>query len=318
MLKGRVRTRTKGKKKGKKYPINTRAPSRFRGGTKRFDSAEDERNMRLMRTGMTVGNKPFVDDGTGTKGHDSVVDDHEMVLLNAGMSEKVQDLEQDRKFLSSELLDPTIPEHRARWLKNPDQYDLIGFDTPDRLTDRFVLYRGVQGSDPDKLLSEYNKKHDALGRFWTGNIHVGRMYALNGLTTISLPSDVVQEEMKADFQAKAIRSQNENNETLAEMWHRRGWHDKADLRQSMVKPYGGVIFKADVAADEIVGFNPESFPHEYEARMDFKDKSHNWSLPDRYSDAVEIGFVELDGRTVSWHKIRQGDERYTLRELFDR
>jgi len=178
----------------------------------------------------------------------------------------------------------------------------------------------VQGSDPDVLLSRYNRENEALGRFWTGNLHTGRMYGLLGMTTFSTPSDVIDREVAADEMARSVKSNFDFYSEMSRRRYKEGDGKEASRYYYRAKPYAGIIFKADVATSEIRGFNPESFPLEYEARTKYRpqDVEKNWSLPEKYNDAIEIGFIEHDGRTVSWHKIRRGDDERTLRELHAR
>jgi hypothetical protein len=213
-------------------------------------------------------------------------------------------IKQDLAHSNQQLLDPTNPVDVKKWLNNPGKYDLIDVDTPNRDKDIIEVYRGMK-CQQDKTLHELNHDNKGMvGKYWTGDIHVGQTYALRGTTSIATAQDLFDYDRKNDDYSKE---------------HIVAWKkDNPEGTHSV--PWNGIIFRYKATGDDVSKYNPEHYPWEQEAKI-VADKPNTKTIADYHNNEIFIGFlIDEDSRRVAWHKVTKEDEDngVKLKQIFAR
>ncbi len=302
-MKTKIRTRTSGAHKGKRYPIKNQGPQGYsipKGTpTSKGSTREELRNARTLKASKKFRVDTRTADYTANL---SIRSPPQPKTIHVETVEDGWDKERDLKLMNKKVLDPTNPQHLAMWKKNPGKYDLADVDTPFRDDDEITLFRGIAGQyykrEPEKrLLRVYNDPTKGVGLCWTGNINVARIYAV----------------MSTEGMTTTIADIKTPKWGLAGL--DKGIPEKIKYRKEDVQPpYYGVLFKYQAKGREIATYNPAMLPFEMEGRMQkFYYPQDEWSLVKKYP-GLEMGFVQESGN-IAWHKVKKHHEDMTLPEI---
>lgn len=276
--------------------------------------AETQSDQYIGIHGDTQKNFPPAVQHAGTSWAKSGAGQERIIKINERQVRwRARGAKKDFQRASMKVLDPTNPTHVVKWSKHPGNFDMLGIDTPNRGEDVIEIYRGVHISRLARDLTVKQLQHHSsvgVGKSWTGNLGVARIYSINGCTTIASPAEMAAHHRASDITAKTLS--NQSKET-----------------PDVYMPWAGIVFRLEAKAAWIDDFNPESYPWEQEARMN--DPPIEWSKDKdglkigyernaiKQYPGLQLGFVLGDeGKRIEFHKLRAGDEDVPIRVIYKR